>query len=74
MSFSHNNSHQHDALLRLPEVERLIGLRKTWIYRSIQRGEFPAPIKLGQRAAAWPESEVHAWIAERIRAGRGSAK
>ncbi|CAE6865510.1 hypothetical protein R69658_07838 [Paraburkholderia aspalathi] len=38
------------------------GLSKTQCYRLIQRGEFPAPLKIGARAVAWRASEVQAWI------------
>ncbi len=59
-----------DRLLRLPEVESLVGLRKSAIYARLKTGEFPPCVKLGPRAAAWPESEIQAWISARIRASR----
>jgi prophage regulatory protein len=59
-----------DRLLRLPEVESLVGLRRSAIYARLQTGEFPQAVKLGPRAVAWPESEIQAWIASRIRASR----
>jgi prophage regulatory protein len=54
-------------LIRLPEVERLIGLKKSSIYAGVAAGTFPPPIKLGVRAIAWPEKSVHEWIAARIK-------
>lgn len=60
-----------ERLLRLPDVEARTGLRKSAIYARMKAGSFPACIKLGPRAAAWPESEVAAWIGARIRAARG---
>ncbi|HEY4583241.1 MAG TPA: AlpA family transcriptional regulator [Lysobacter sp.] len=55
------------TLLRLPEVCRRTGLSRSEIYRRIgSSGAFPAPIKLGERASAWPEHEVSAWIAARV--------
>lgn len=59
-----------DRLLRLPEVESLVGLRKSAIYAGMKAGDFPPCIKLGPRAAAWPESDIQAWIQTRIRASR----
>ncbi|MGJ7484433.1 helix-turn-helix transcriptional regulator [Variovorax sp. LT2P21] len=56
----------HDRLLRLPDVERLTGLRRSAIYEQMQRGVFPRSVKAGRRAATWPESAVQAWIADRI--------
>lgn len=55
-----------DRLLRLPEVERLTGLRRSTIYEQMRRGIFPRSVKAGQRSAAWPESAVQSWIAERM--------
>lgn len=59
-----------ETLLRLPEVLSRVGLGKTQVYKLIARAEFPAPIRLTDRAVAWPESEVQAWIAERIENAR----
>ena len=55
-----------DRLLRLPEVERLTGLRRSTIYEQMQRGVFPRSVKVGPRAATWSEIAVQAWIADRL--------
>lgn len=55
-----------DRLLRLPEVERLTGLRRSAIYVQMQRGVFPRSVKAGRRTATWSESAVQAWIADRL--------
>lgn len=60
------------ALLRLPLVKARTGLSRSEIYRRIALGQFPAPVKLGERASAWPESEVSNWIALRIAARDGA--
>lgn len=60
---------QPERLLRLPEVESLVGLRKSSIYDAMKRGEFPAPVKLSRRAVCWPASAVNAWIQKRIESG-----
>jgi prophage regulatory protein len=59
---------QSERLLRLPQVEALVGLRKSAIYAGVKNGTFPAPIALSIRSRAWPESLIQAWIAERIQA------
>jgi prophage regulatory protein len=67
---------QPASLLRLREVRRRTGKSRSGIYRGIADGTFPAPVKLGERASAWVESEIEAWIADRIAerdAGRGEA-
>lgn len=61
------------TLLRLTEVRRRTGRCRSDIYRDIAAGKFPAPVKLGERASAWPEHEINAWIAERIAARERAA-
>ena len=57
-----------ETLLRLPDVEARTGLRRSHIYYLSSRGQFPRPLKLGNRASAWVEREVTGWINARIRA------
>ena len=52
--------------LRLPDVLERTGYKRTTIYEMIKAGNFPAPVHLGPRAVAWVESEVEAWMQERI--------
>ena len=55
-------------ILRRREVERLTLLSKASIYRQMQMGTFPMPLKHGPRAVAWLAEEIHEWIARRPRA------
>ena len=66
-----NTKRASDRLLRLPEVQRLTGLRRSAIYEQMQRGVFPRSVKAGPRAATWSEAAVQAWIADRLE-GRAS--
>ncbi|EKZ6403841.1 helix-turn-helix transcriptional regulator [Klebsiella aerogenes] len=59
-----------DRLLRLRQVEDKIGFGKSWIYQQIQLQQFPPSIRLNSRHVAWLESEVDAWIHQRIRLTR----
>jgi len=61
----HPTAQQEDPprLLRLPDVIRRTGKSKSGIYAD---DGFPKPVKLGPRAVAWVESEVEAWVTERI--------
>lgn len=59
-----------EQLLRLPAVLATVGLGRTAWLDLVKSGQAPASVKIG-RATAWPASEVHAWIAERIRQSRG---
>jgi len=62
-----------EALLRLPEVRKRVGLSRSSIYAYIKAGKFPRPIALGPRAVAFSETEISRWIAERIVASREAA-
>lgn len=59
-----------DALLRLPEVRRRVGLSRSQIYLLVSRGYFPPPVKISLRAVGWPSVAIDAWIKERIASGR----
>jgi prophage regulatory protein len=63
------NTSSPQRLLRLPEVESLVGIRKSSIYEGVKAGTFPAPVKLSRRAVCWPAAAIDAWITERIKAG-----
>lgn len=58
-----------DRLLRMPEVVRLTGLRRSAIYEQMRRGTFPRSVKAGPRAATWSEVAIQSWIAERLQGG-----
>lgn len=53
-------------LMRRPEVLERVGLSSSTLYEMTAAGEFPAPIPIGRQAVAWLESEVDAWICNRI--------
>ncbi len=57
-------------LLRLCEVRHRTGKSGSDVYAD---PTFPRPIKIGKRASAWVESEVDAWIHDRIAASRRAA-
>jgi prophage regulatory protein len=52
--------------LRLPDVEALIGWRRSHIYAEVAAGRFPRQIKLGPRCVVWSEAEIAQWQAERL--------
>lgn len=56
-------------ILRLGDVLRLTRLSKATIYRQIQAGTFPGPVKLGIRAVGWFADEVGEWLEGRPRSG-----
>ena len=52
-------------ILRRPEVEKLIGLRRSWLYAEMSAGRFPRPVRIGARAIGWRECDILKWLAER---------
>ena len=56
--------------LRLPAVCLRTGLKRSQLYRLMAGGQFPKPIKLAERSAAWLDSDVDAWQKTRIAASR----
>lgn len=59
-----------ENLIRLPEVMRRTSYGKAWIYRLIETGQFPQSVKIGSRSIAFVESEVDAWVANKIAESR----
>lgn len=53
-------------LIRLPQVKAETGLSRSGIYRRLAAGDFPAPVKLGERSVAWSAEEIAAWCQARI--------
>ena len=58
-----------DRFVDMAFITRLTGLTDKWFYKLIKDGEFPKPIKLG-RSSRWLQSEVEAWLQERIAQSR----
>ena len=55
-----------DTLIRLPQVLKRTGLSRTTLYRLVQSGDFPRPVKISPRASAWRSLEITEWIATRL--------
>ena len=51
-------------ILRLKQVEALVGLCRATIYQRKREGTFPQTVKLGARAVGWIADDVLAWIAQ----------
>ena len=61
-----------ERFLQLREVLRRTSLSKTHTYRLINAGTHPRPVPLGPMRVAFLESEIDAWMEERIAARVGS--
>lgn len=53
-----------DRLLRRREVEGLVSLSTSAIYRRMSLGTFPKPRDLGGGVVRWLQSDITAWVAE----------
>jgi|APFre7841882724_1041349.scaffolds.fasta_scaffold21029_3 prophage regulatory protein len=60
------------VILRLRQVIARTGLSRSTLYERIQAGDFPTQINLGVRAVGWLESDVDAWIRERLNRSQGN--
>jgi prophage regulatory protein len=58
---------QKESILRRHDVQRITGLSRSTIYAKVKQGDFPKPIKLGERSVGWLENEVHGWIEQKIK-------
>ena len=55
----------HDKLLRRRQVEEITGMSRSSIYRLMQDGQFPRPVKVGCAAVRWRESNITSWLESR---------
>jgi prophage regulatory protein len=67
-------SEKHQKLLRLADVRNRVPYSRSTIYQKISRGEFPKPISIGERAVAWLEADIDAWIEARVESARGEGR
>lgn len=51
-----------EKLLRPKDVQRMIGLSRTTIWRLEQRGLFPLRRQLGARIVGWLEGDINLWM------------
>lgn len=62
-----------ERFISLREVLDRTSLSKTHTYRLIGVGRFPRPVPLGPHRVAFLESEVEAWMGERVGERDGGA-
>ena len=54
-----------DRLLRRRQVEEITGMGRSSIYRLMQHGDFPPPVRVGPAAVRWRESDITSWLESR---------
>lgn len=66
---SKNTAHHSDrCLLDMKQVCERISFNKSYVFRLVKEGRFPAPIKIGQKASRWTNIMVDDWITEQEKA------
>lgn len=53
-------------LIRLAEVLKQTGLSRSLLYGKLDNGDFPRPVKLGNRVNAWSADEIQEWISDKL--------
>jgi predicted DNA-binding transcriptional regulator AlpA len=63
----HQNSMRR--ILSYGDLKTVKGIRfsRQWIVKLVAAGRFPKPIALGQQSVGFIESEIDAWISDRMR-------
>jgi len=67
-----NQQQQTDIVLRWPELAKRVPISRSHAHALAAQGKFPKPIKLGPRASGWLESEINAWLADRVAQSRAN--
>ncbi|WP_349569317.1 AlpA family transcriptional regulator [Azotobacter salinestris] len=70
MANSTSTTTNERRIIRLPEVERRTGFKRSHLYNLMKEGRFPKAIKLGLRAVGWDSLAVDRWISERLEQDR----
>ena len=63
-------------LIRMREVAHRVGRGETTLRNMVKRGEFPAPLRLGNGPTSprmWIEAEIDGWLAARLEAAQRRA-
>ena len=53
-------------MIKLKEVQKMTSLSRSSIYAYIDKGIFPAQVKVGERSVAWNYDEITNWLKGRI--------
>ena len=52
--------------LRRRELQHKTGHHPAWLDKLEKQGKFPKRVKLGEKAVAWVEDEVDAWLKQKV--------
>ena len=51
-----------EKLLKCSEVQEQTALSKPTVYRKMNTGEFPRPLRIGSCTVRWKQSDITGWI------------
>ncbi len=51
------------GFVRLRQLLVFVPFGRSTVYRKIQQGQFPKPVRLSTNISAWRAEDIHAWIA-----------
>ena len=51
-----------DRILRIKEVQEIVGVSRSTIWRMERKDEFPARVPLGTSSIGWLKSDIEAWL------------
>jgi prophage regulatory protein len=69
-----DNPYQSGYLLRIKDVEAVVGLCRSTIFRRVRAGDFPKPLLLGRRHIAWEPADIAEWRRSRARQSYGGGQ
>jgi prophage regulatory protein len=72
MSLRSNSSPSQPSISRLRAAMARTGLSRAVLYKLKAEGKFPASIQLSARSIGFLDSDIDAWIAQRVAASRAA--
>lgn len=54
-----------DRILRAHEVQQIVGISRSTIWRLERKGQFPARLPLGTGSVGWLKSDIETWMQNR---------
>ncbi|EBK1007899.1 AlpA family phage regulatory protein [Salmonella enterica] len=65
-----NNQNDKPILITAKEALKRVHRSKSWLYTRLSKGEFPSPVRVGDRAISFVESEIEDWIQKHMTEAR----
>jgi prophage regulatory protein len=65
INVAHKNEMDSERIVRMDELLRRLQISRATVYRWLDEGRFPRPVRLGERTIGWRESSLSGWLAER---------